>query len=288
MLKKIKNIYEYTDYRLVLSEDFMLRSMNNHKYSLRAYARDLDLSAGFLSDVLKGKKDLSPQKGRATFERIGFQLKELDYAENMVTFRFTKDAALKESSLSFIRSQYKRSPLVSNSEKSLILKSAEHFILHGIVGCTAELAGIIAAGNSLDIPEERTLEILDEMTTAGYFEIKDNNYFLKNVNLNVPECVDLLNTQREFVGKLLGLIEKNGGITPPKSISNYFAFGLDKNTLILAGEAYKQLVNTLTRLSAQTEVAEWYAFYSATFYTTPVNQTIEDQSKKISWPSIPM
>lgn len=86
MVKKISNVFNFLNYRVLLNEDFLTRTMANHSYSLRAYSRDLSVSPGFLSDILKGKKDLSPSKGREVFRRLGFENAELDYIENLILF----------------------------------------------------------------------------------------------------------------------------------------------------------------------------------------------------------
>lgn len=69
MIKKIHNPFDYVDYRLLLSDDFLARTSGNHGYSLRAYARDVDLSPSFVSDILRGRRELSPQKSEDVFEK---------------------------------------------------------------------------------------------------------------------------------------------------------------------------------------------------------------------------
>jgi transcriptional regulator with XRE-family HTH domain len=49
-------------YRAQIKTDFLKRSEKNKRYSLRAFARDLQVDAGQLSAILKGKKKLSLAK----------------------------------------------------------------------------------------------------------------------------------------------------------------------------------------------------------------------------------
>lgn len=46
----------------LLSEEFELRKAKNRKYSVRAFARDLRISAGFLSSIMNEKRKLSEEK----------------------------------------------------------------------------------------------------------------------------------------------------------------------------------------------------------------------------------
>jgi len=57
-------------YRVLLNDEFERRSRHNGQYSLRAFARDLNIAPSRLSEVLNRKKGLS----RATAERIAQRL----------------------------------------------------------------------------------------------------------------------------------------------------------------------------------------------------------------------
>ncbi|CAN5551577.1 hypothetical protein BH10BDE1_BH10BDE1_33300 [soil metagenome] len=290
MLRRIQNVFEYLDYRIVLADDFMLRSTGNHKYSIRAYARDLQLSPGFVSDVLSGKKDFSAETGREAFARLGFDPMEIDYVESIINFNISNLASVKEAALDLIRQKFQRSPLKSDNARSLILKSADHFILHGIVGGVADESDILSLADKMGIGPDRAKEVLAEMAAAGYFTLKDSRYFLVHLNLNVAKHEELLSLQRDFSNRLVDLMQKQGGMNPPESVGHSLAFGLDRNTFPIAVEAYKQLINTLSRLSEQTPVAERYAFYSASFFSVlaPAAADIRRPSDELDWNPIPV
>ena len=57
--KDIVDIFSFQDYHSYLRAVFALRLKNNPRYSIRAFAKHLDLSAGFVSLLLSGKKMLS-------------------------------------------------------------------------------------------------------------------------------------------------------------------------------------------------------------------------------------
>jgi len=269
MQKKIRNVFEYKEYRLVLNDDFVSRVSGNHSYSLRAYARDIQMSSGFISDVLRGKRDLSPTKARKTFEKLGFKQEELDYVESLVVRKTSKDPARQQESLQIIERLYRKPSFNNDVEKDLILKSPDHFMIHGIVGGESDLQNILRLGELLAIRPERTLEIIKEFVREGFFEQKNNQYFILHPNLNIPSHAKLLKTQREYVNRLIDLMEAQGDMKMPERMGHYLVMGFDKDTLPLAGEAYKQLINTLSRLSNQTPVAERYGFFSSTFFTIP-------------------
>lgn len=53
---------EQHDYRSQLNDELKRRRLVNSRYSLRSFARDLNLNPGFLSSILRGQANLSPMK----------------------------------------------------------------------------------------------------------------------------------------------------------------------------------------------------------------------------------
>ena len=62
-------------YRDILESVFKQRANHNARYSLRAFARDLDMSPTSLSDVLNGKKGLSSRSAARVSEHLNLPIK---------------------------------------------------------------------------------------------------------------------------------------------------------------------------------------------------------------------
>ena len=60
------------DYRLLLKSELASRTNQNPNYSLRAFARDLDLAPSRLSEVLNGKQGLSTQAAEKIAKTLGY------------------------------------------------------------------------------------------------------------------------------------------------------------------------------------------------------------------------
>lgn len=268
MLKKIRNVYEYLDYKIILNDDFLARHSGNHHYSLRAYSRDLDLSPSFISDVLRGKRELSPKKGRLAFERLGFKLAELDYIEDLITIKGTKDPILKQERLESVNRVHKKAPFANDSTKDLLMKDVDYFLIHGIVGGESKIIKLIELAQRVGIPKARTLKVIKEMTERGYFRKHNDEYFIENMNLNIPDHSRIFELQKQFSARILDTIAGSGGMRMPEQMGHVLVMGFDKDTFPMATEAYKQLVNTLCRLSNQSETAERFAFFSSSFFST--------------------
>lgn len=60
-----------TDYRDILRQDLEIRKSKNESFSLRAYAKLLDLSPSCLSEVFSGKRHLPINKLESVIEKMG-------------------------------------------------------------------------------------------------------------------------------------------------------------------------------------------------------------------------
>lgn len=267
MLRKIHDPFEYIDYRLLLNNDFLARTSCNHGYSMRAYARDLSLSPSFVSDLLHGKRELSQQTSRDVFAKLGFQLEELDYLEDLVRLKQNNDPIEHQNILQAVHRRHKAATRMDDANKDLIMKSVDHFLMHGLVGGESQRRRIVDLAARVGIPIERSYEIIGEMVTGGYFRESGDEIFIEHLNLYIPNHSRILDIQRDFVNRMIDLTIASGGNRMPEHMGHYLALGLDQTTFPLAAEAYKHFLNTLNRLSNQTPVAERYAFFSSTFYS---------------------
>lgn len=67
----MKTITQFDDYRQYLSEVFAQRQGRNSRYSLRSFARDLDLAPSSLSALLKCRYNLTIKKALLVAKRLG-------------------------------------------------------------------------------------------------------------------------------------------------------------------------------------------------------------------------
>lgn len=75
----------HSDYRLILKEELDSRCSQNPRYSLRAFARDLNLAPSRLSEILNNKQGLSRKAAEKIAGHLGYQTEERDYFLDLVT-----------------------------------------------------------------------------------------------------------------------------------------------------------------------------------------------------------
>src|SRR5438045_2768917 len=91
------NIFEYSDYRLLLQDLYLERKTEDGKFSYRYIALQAGFrSAGFFSQILQGKSNISLRIALSLGEVFRLKGLELDYFESMVNFNQAKTTEDKE------------------------------------------------------------------------------------------------------------------------------------------------------------------------------------------------
>lgn len=85
------------DYRRVLKDTLARRCKSNPRYSLRAFSRDLNVSSGTLSDIIKGKKGLSRSAGAAVARRLGYKRAEVEHFCDLIDSVDGRSESLRQS-----------------------------------------------------------------------------------------------------------------------------------------------------------------------------------------------
>lgn len=84
-------IYRHDNYRSYLRAYLEEKIQKNPQYSLRAFARQLDLAPGFVSDVLRGNKNISLQNAGKVVSRLKLNSKESSFFQLLLQLELAKD-----------------------------------------------------------------------------------------------------------------------------------------------------------------------------------------------------
>ena len=87
------------DYTGVIRQKLQERIESNPGYSLRAFARNLGVDPGFLSHVLKGKRQLSVSRALELTGPLGLNTKEKEHFLNLVQLRSARTDKMREEIL---------------------------------------------------------------------------------------------------------------------------------------------------------------------------------------------
>jgi uncharacterized protein (TIGR02147 family) len=77
-------------YRQILKDEFLARKENNRTYSIRAFAKHLELSPSFLSLVFRRKRHLSPEVATKVARKLNWSNQEQKYFLSLIEFENPK------------------------------------------------------------------------------------------------------------------------------------------------------------------------------------------------------
>lgn len=89
--------HEQQDYRTILRQELVARCRSNPRYSLRAFARDLDISPSRLSEILSGKHGLSRSRAEVIGKRLGMNNDEAQCFRDLVLSQHPRSKILREA-----------------------------------------------------------------------------------------------------------------------------------------------------------------------------------------------
>ncbi len=169
--------YFPADPRAYLQDELSLRQNRNPNYSLRAFARDLEMSPSFLCEFLAGRQGLSLARVRSIGSRLKLENEQIEHLWDLVEARFgrTKDA---KSAASIRVSQRRKAPdTYLSRDRFYLIADWYHFVLLEILGLEganysrselAEILGISSQQVSEGIKRLIKLKLIEsERTEKG-------------------------------------------------------------------------------------------------------------------------
>lgn len=274
MKKCIPSIFQYNDYRVLLLDDFTKRSTLNSRYSLRAYARTLDLSPGYLSSVLRGGKNLNLMNYKNVFIKIGFtEQKEFDYAEKLILYKTTDNQLLRHEALSYIHQHYESLGMKEGSQRDDFINSAKHLIIYMTISRISDIKTVQKIANSFGISKEFFTAITEELISLRYIKKEKNNLFVVDKNIVITSSPKILSCASELSELLFANMKEQGGIKFPLKSTHSLIMGFDNDSFNQAIEVYKQFLHQIYRISQNTKTIDRVTIFTDILATTVLKNT---------------
>lgn len=166
-------------YRILLQKKFLARKEKNHKYSLRAFARDLNIKPPQLSQILSGKKGLSKKTSLEIVQSLNLKDSEKELFLHSVVAVHARRKSEREKSAN----QFKK--FFFESQKKTItpeqLQKANSWLHNAVLqlidfkGC--ESVRLIA--DKLGIPATQVEKTITELKSIGW--LIETHDFYKSV-----------------------------------------------------------------------------------------------------------
>lgn len=120
----------YKDYRKFLQDELEQRQKRNLQYSLRAFARDLNIAPQVLSLVLKGKKGISVSAALNLAHRLGLSVEESSYFYDLVSLSQARTEPVRQI-VQFRLASYKTNHTFRTLEEDVlqIISDSHHYAI---------------------------------------------------------------------------------------------------------------------------------------------------------------
>lgn len=167
-----RDMFDYLSYRDLLTAEFNRRQVRNPRYSLRSFAKDLELSPGRLSEILSQKQGLSEEVASNVAKKLKLNAMETDYFINLVESEHARSKSKREIAKIRLKKFGHNPESQLKMEYFKIISDWYHFAimeltnLHGFKNEPAWIA------NQLGITEKEAQEGVERMIQVGLLELK--------------------------------------------------------------------------------------------------------------------
>lgn len=223
-----KTVFDYSDYKAFLLDEFQSRLSRNKRYSMRSFSKDLDLRPAALSDIMNGRYGLSSAMAQSIATNLGLTGDGAQYFVSLVDLKHGRSAAIRNAAEKRLRQQGHQAEGATPLDDGK-LTLLERWYYPAILELTVVLnrlidAATVSARFGISIDESR--EALALLTQTGHLTRIDGGY-ARTADHNVAERATTTPVIQEFHRQFLGLatqalsqqeIEKRKAITSVFSI----------------------------------------------------------------------
>lgn len=199
-----RDVTTKTNYSSILRDVFTQKKNINPNYSLRAFAKFLDMYPSQLSQVMNNTCGLSKQKAREVCEKLGFNNQETEIFVNLVTLKHARSNKIKDEAKKQLTKNKVYYTHIINENSNL--DSEWHYLtIFEMVALLNKKMTAKLVSKRLNIPVLDVEITLKKLVDAGYIQkeehgysqklvpwiknTKENRRFLHTMNLNVIDKI---------------------------------------------------------------------------------------------------
>lgn len=201
-----------TGYRQVLARELEDRCQRNPRYSLRAYARDLGLQPGKLSEILRARCGLSGSLAGILADRLKLSPTEKRHFVAMVESEHARSPLRRQQAveeLKTIEAQHGFSEIEMESFR--VISDWQHLAIHELF-LTKDFPGtILAVAQRLNLTEAQATEAMERLKIVGLLKQSPSGIWTReDVSLGLSKGLPSRETRRhhrQLLEKAMGSLE---------------------------------------------------------------------------------
>ena len=175
------------DYLDILKKEFDARKRANKSYSLRAFARDLELSPSRLSEVLSNKSGLSEQSAERIARKIKLSPSEAKLFIELVNKKHGRSSKTRQEAEEYIESNSNKNSISLDGFK--VMSDWYYFAILSVMELDECNGTVSWIAKRLGLDGEVTGSALKTLMSLDYIGEENGKYFLLKNNLTTTHDV---------------------------------------------------------------------------------------------------
>ncbi len=171
-----------SNYREVLNAEYLKKRARNSSYSLRSFARLIQLDATQLSDVLRGKRGLSRKSATRIAQALGWSQRETECFCDQVESEHARSRVMREAAQGRVQAQLEAKP-VNYLQEDRFKITAEwwHFAALQCMKLSSYTGKASWIAQRLGLPEATIQQALQRLERAELIEKRKGSWFPRDV-----------------------------------------------------------------------------------------------------------
>lgn len=155
---------EYLDF------EFKIRIQRRPAYSLRAFARDLQISPASLTEFLHNRQGMSFERATSIGKILNWQPERREHFWDLIQARYGRDVGQRQVALSRVNERIKRVPTRIRVDAFKMISDWYHLAIMELIRIRPSLGTPKAVAEELNIPATVAKEALQRLTRLGLCE----------------------------------------------------------------------------------------------------------------------
>lgn len=208
------NVFDYNNFRTFLKDELERRSLRNPSYSLRAFARDLELSFSRLSEILNSKEGISIASAQKISKALRLSDTEQDFFINLILAKHSRNPHMKKKSIDKLKKLRSARKFLKMSPDFDGILSRWYYLLLIEILClnagytNAQIADILKINTHEVVEASRTL------LTLGYVQKNANDEWVKSTPFMQIDSTTPSKLVRDYHRKLMQKAEQALEVQP--------------------------------------------------------------------------
>lgn len=167
------------DARIYVREELELRQKRRPHYSLRAFARDLEISPSFLCEFLAGRQGFSRARAIWIANKLNLTDEQRDHFWDLIQAKFAHPAPLKHAAAFRAMQRAKSKPSHLELERFHLIADWYHFVLLEILGLKNGPKSLEEISTLIQAPKCDLEQALSRLEKLGFLKVsqpEDQNH----------------------------------------------------------------------------------------------------------------